>query len=50
MVIIHHTHRRLADTFQCARPYDEIKQQQRIIGRGVFSARKLACLPSHHGS
>ncbi len=49
MVIIHRSIRRLKDTFKCAIPYNDIKQQQRIIGRRVFADKKLTCLPFDRG-
>jgi hypothetical protein len=49
MVIIHRTIRRLKDTFKCTKSYNEIKQQQRIIGRRVLSIKKVLCLPPDRG-
>jgi predicted phosphohydrolase len=41
MVIV----RRLKDTFQYTHPYDGVRSQQRIMGRRIFSTKKLLCLP-----
>ncbi len=49
MITVHRTIRRLKDTFQYTRPYDQIKSQQRIMGRRVLSTKKRLRLPLDHG-
>jgi hypothetical protein len=49
MFITHRSIRRLKDTFQCTRPYDEVRQQQRIAGCRVSSTKKLLYLPPNCG-
>lgn len=45
MVVIHRPIRRLKDTFQYTRSYDESRSQQRIKGRRLLSTKKHSRLP-----